>query len=268
MTTEKLIEEIHARRPWYQRITFPAYGVTTTDNLDDAFIDEAPDNRLDGLSAQEASRMRPIPKWKYIQQYLPDVRGLDVLEIGCNNGFFSFKFAELGAKSVVGLDVNNIWLEKAKWCNNILGHKQVSFHFHDFMIFNDINTSPNGFLSNRDTSIPIPHDSFDMIFSSTVINHMFFPFFAIYKMLAMSRKWVVIDFPVLKECPEDQSYLKMDLQKDAVVHAFIFNKKLLELLLIRLGIPSDDIVLNTYNNGNAVTAVVNTTNMKRALEGA
>ena len=96
---------------------------------------------------------------------------------------------------------------------------------------------------------------------------MFFPFLAIYKMLSMSRRWVVIDFPILRDEGEKNAALRMDLQKDGNVHAFIFNARLLELVLVRLGIPRQDISLCLYNHGMAVTAVVKTENMARALNG-
>lgn len=267
MTKEELLKEIAARKPWYQRISFDKYGVTTTDNIENMYNDPSPDNQIDGLGALEAAQMRPVPKWKYIKNFLPDVKGLEILEIGSNNGFFSFEFAKLGARQVIGIDVNTEWINRANWCKSVLGYDQVSFYHYDFMIYDNTQSGSVGFLQTRDSNIPIPRKSCDMIFSSTVINHMYFPIFAIYKMLSMARKWVIIDFPILKE-PAGNAYIRMDMQPDGHVHAFLFNKEMLNQVLLRMGMPSNDITFNYYNNGNAVTAVINTTNMRSSLYGA
>ena len=88
------------------------------------------------------------------------------------------------AGKVVGIDVNEKWLKQAEWCKDILEKKRVTFHHHDYMLFDNIDNSPNGFLQYRDLSIPIPRKSFDIVFSSTVVNHMFFPLYA-YTLIGM-----------------------------------------------------------------------------------
>jgi SAM-dependent methyltransferase len=267
MTKEELVKEIEARKPWYQRIAFDEFGVTTTDTVATMFDDPAPDNQIDGLGPRDAAQMRPLPKWKYIKSFLPDVQALEVLEVGSKNGFFSFEFAKMGARQVVGIDENTGWIDRANWCKSILGYKNVSFHNYDFMVFDHIRCEAVGFLQSRDTSIPIPRKSCDLIFCSAVINHMLFPLFAIYKMLSMARKWVIIDFPVLKE-PAGDAFIRMEMQPDGYVHAFLFNKEMLNQVLLRMGIPSSDITFNYYNGGNAITAVINTANMRSHLYGA
>ena len=82
----------------------------------------------------------------------------------------------------------------------------------------------------------------------------------------MSRKWVVIDFPILEG--EGNSLLRLDLGKDDAYHAFIFSEKILVRIVSRLGVPETDIEIHKYNNGNAITAVINVTNMANALKGA
>src|SRR2546427_6598806 len=38
----------------------------------------------------------PAWRWRVVQPMLPDVRGMNCLDIGCSSGFFSLKLKELG----------------------------------------------------------------------------------------------------------------------------------------------------------------------------
>jgi SAM-dependent methyltransferase len=268
LTKEQLIAEIAERKPWYQQIEFPAYGVTTTDDIDNSYQDRAPDNQIDGLSPEEASRQRPNPKWPYIRKALPDVAGLEVLEVGCNCGFFSFKFAELGAQRVVGLDVVPKWLDHATWANTILGHSQVSFHNCDFMLFTgDPEEAHPHLMTSRDPHVPLPNDKFDLIFMSTVLDHMFFPFMTIYKMLRMSRRWVVVDVPVITG-HDEEAIMKQGYALDGMRHGSVFTPHMLAMSFFRQGVPKEDIRQHPYNGGENVTFVVDTSNMRQGLVGA
>lgn len=263
MNKQDLVKEIKNRGPWFQRIEFPDYGITTTDDPDNAIFDGAPDNAVDGLSKEEACILRPTPKWRYIKEFLPDVSGMEVLEIGCNCGFFCFKFAELGAKKVVGVDIKKKWLENALWINSILGYKQVSFFNLDFFLLNNHLNDNLKTQNIRDNEIPLPKDKFDLIFSSTVINHMFFPFIALYKMLIMSRHYVVIDLKVrsANEKPDMTLYVR----PAGKIHSFQFSEKLLVKMINHMGIDSDDIKIHRYNNNESITLVIKTTNYSSSL---
>lgn len=48
------------------------------------------------------------------------IEGNDVLDIGCNEGFFSIKFLEWGAKSVQGIDIDTLRLKKANFIKSLL----------------------------------------------------------------------------------------------------------------------------------------------------
>ncbi len=268
LTKEQIVAGIAERKPWYQQIEFPQFGVTTTDDISNSYQDRAPDNQIDGIGPEEACRQRPNPKWKHIRAVLPDVRGLEVLEIGSNCGFFSFKFAELGARQVIGLDVVPAWLERAKWANSILGYEQVSFHNCDYMLFTgDPAEAHPHLMTRKDPAIPLPNDKFDLIFMSTVLDHMFFPFMTIYKMLRMSRKWVVVDVPVLKNDAEE-AIMKQGYALDGMRHGSVFTPYMLQMTFFRHGIPKEAIQQHPYNGGENVTFIVDTTGMRPGLVGA
>ena len=68
---------------WFQRIEFPAQHISSTSNHKLANLDEGGLNTLERrLTSDEASIMRPFPKWLYIEPVLPDLRGKSVLELG------------------------------------------------------------------------------------------------------------------------------------------------------------------------------------------
>ncbi len=54
------------------------------------------------------------PEWPSLQALLPDLKGLKVLDLGCGFGWFCRWASERGAAQVVGLDVSEKMLERAK----------------------------------------------------------------------------------------------------------------------------------------------------------
>ncbi len=267
-TKEQLEVEIAKRAPWYQSIDFPEYGISTTDKPENMLDDDAWDNKIGDLSIQEATRLRPKPKWNAIRDKLPNVTGMDVLEIGCNCGFFSFGFARDGAKSVTGLDVASKWLSNANWCKEVLGYSNIRFYNCDFMLFDGSDSAGHGgLLSNKNQSVPLPDNLFDLIFSSTVLDHLFFPLFAIYKMIRMSRRWVVIDVPLIEPRFKDESLLKFSYSEDLNHHGFNGSKSLFLGYFQRLGVPESDIRCHEYNDYMNITYVIDTSNFSSGLVG-
>lgn len=53
-------------------------------------------------------------EWPAIRALLPDLRGLDVVDLGCGFGWFCRWAAEQGAANVLGLDVSDKMLERAR----------------------------------------------------------------------------------------------------------------------------------------------------------
>ncbi|EHB66898.1 MULTISPECIES: class I SAM-dependent methyltransferase [Paenibacillus] len=54
------------------------------------------------------------PEWAALQSLLPDMKGIDVLDLGCGFGWFCRWAKEHGAISVVGIDVSAKMLARAK----------------------------------------------------------------------------------------------------------------------------------------------------------
>jgi 2-polyprenyl-3-methyl-5-hydroxy-6-metoxy-1,4-benzoquinol methylase len=160
---------------WFQRIDFPAHGISTTSDRAWAYFDEGGVNTLgQNLTSEEACLLRPWPKWMYLQKHIPPLEGKSILEVGSANGFFPFRFAELGAKKITGIDVQKYKHESAVWANSILGWKMIEFRHSDFLV---------------DLSI-VPHD---IVFSSEVINHTLCPLWAIARLVSLAKETLILD---------------------------------------------------------------------------
>jgi tRNA (mo5U34)-methyltransferase len=58
----------------------------------------------------------PAIKWKQFSHAIPqDLRGVSVLDIGCNAGFYSLEMKRRGAQRVLGIDSSEQYLEQARF---------------------------------------------------------------------------------------------------------------------------------------------------------
>lgn len=163
-------------RGLWQRISLPHGGWTTSPRVGMDTLDPGWLNTLCGaLTKEEGALLRPMPKWAYLKPILPDMKGKSVLDIGCNNGFFSFAFSEeLGAARVTGLEVVPEFYESAQWLAKLKGVSNVEFKFTDALL---------------DLTIP----KHDIVFMSEVHGHFVDPLFGILRALNLSNETVVID---------------------------------------------------------------------------
>src|SRR5579883_1406700 len=92
--------EIAALAPWFHNLHLPGGEQT------------APDHPLGDF---------PAFKWREIASHVPaDLRGWQVLDIGCNAGFYAFELAARGAQ-VTAIDVDPHYLRQARWAAARLG---------------------------------------------------------------------------------------------------------------------------------------------------
>jgi tRNA (mo5U34)-methyltransferase len=105
-TREEIESRVHALGDWFQ-------------NLDLAGVPTAPAHFLGDY---------PRLKWKKFAHLLPeDMRGMSVLDIGCNAGFHSFEMKRRGADRVVALDWDDYYLDQARFAAQVLGHDDIEF---------------------------------------------------------------------------------------------------------------------------------------------
>lgn len=64
----------------------------------------------------------PKTRWAAVSKAFPEsFAGKDVLDLGCNAGFFSFVAVERGANYVCGVDANEKYIAQAKFANEVRG---------------------------------------------------------------------------------------------------------------------------------------------------
>lgn len=220
--TGEISQKIESFYPhWFQRIDYPNYHLTSTSNHAMAYIDEGGLNTLGKrLTSEEASILRPWPKWYYLKPLLPELTGKSVLELGSSNGFFSFRFAELGASEVTGIEIIRSQYESAIWSASILGCQNVKFQNTDVLM---------------DFTIP-PHD---VVFLSEVHNHFLFPFYGLARIVNLAKETVIFDTGA-----QDNSDHGLGLSsgwtndtKSLIYHSFTLSDGLIMDFLNLIGIP-------------------------------
>ena len=107
------VEELDRQQKWNHCIELP-YGVKTT-------------------SEDQVSHGKNIIKWSRIKPYIDaiNVKGKRILDIGCNEGFFSLKLRELEAGEVMGIDADELRIKKAQFVKEILNVENITFKVMD-----------------------------------------------------------------------------------------------------------------------------------------
>lgn len=102
-----LQQKINSLAPWFHNLHLPD-GTQT-----------APNHPLGDF---------PAFKWKQILGSLPkSIKDWNVLDVGCNAGFYSFELARMGA-TVSGIDIDSHYLRQARWALGKYGLKdKVNF---------------------------------------------------------------------------------------------------------------------------------------------
>lgn len=91
------------------------------------------------------------PEWPALRALLPDLRGLNVMDLGCGYGWFCRWAQEQGAARVLGLDVSEKMLAQAKALTSVIG---ITYQRADLETFQ------------------LPAASFDVAYSSLVLHYI------------------------------------------------------------------------------------------------
>jgi len=103
----------------------------------------------------------PNVKWKHIESAISkDLTGATVLDIGCNGGFYSIQMKRRGADRVLGIDVDDRYLNQARFAARTLG---LEIEFERRSVY-------------EVASLP---DRFDFVIFMGVLYHLRYPLFAL-----------------------------------------------------------------------------------------
>lgn len=107
----------------------------------------------------------PNVKWKHIARALPvDLSGATVLDIGCNGGFYSLEAKRRGAKRVLGIDIDDRYLNQARFAARTLG---LEIEFEKRSVY----------------EVDALSGQFDLVFFMGVFYHLRYPLFALDKVV-------------------------------------------------------------------------------------
>ena len=107
----------------------------------------------------------PNIKWKNVAREIPpDLSGAHVLDIGCNGGFYSLEMKRRGAERVLGIDVDERYLNQARFAADVLG---LDIEFEKRSVY-DVDSIPG---------------QFDYVLFMGVFYHLRYPLFALDKVI-------------------------------------------------------------------------------------
>ena len=103
----------------------------------------------------------PNVKWKHIAMSVPsDLAGASVLDIGCNGGFYSIQMKRRGAGRVLGIDVDDRYLNQARFAAETLN---LDIEFEKRSVY----------------EVAAIEGQFDYVFFMGVFYHLRYPLFAL-----------------------------------------------------------------------------------------
>ncbi len=76
-----------------------------------------------------------LNKWARIKPTLEDINVNDksVLDLGCSDGYFSFESSKIGAKHVLGIDLDPLRIKRAKFIKDV--HNVKNVHFETMSVY-------------------------------------------------------------------------------------------------------------------------------------
>ena len=145
---------------------------------------------IETAPGEQISHGKNLVKWDRIEPILDliSLKGKKVLDLGCNEGFFSIKLAEKGAK-VLGADIDQLRIKKAKWIQSILKFDNPTFRVLDIY-------------SKEFESID---KNFDFCLCMGFIHRIPDPYTAI-KAISAKTDTILFEWKALKEGPHDESF--------------------------------------------------------------
>jgi SAM-dependent methyltransferase len=168
MTAEDLRRQIDALGPWFYPFDF-GHGAHTRSFLPDAVLPIF-STRLEMLT---------VALHAHFGARLPDIEGLDV---GCHEGFYTIALARLGLRRVVGFDVRDENLRKARFAAGALGHPEIAF------VQGDLENADAGAIGVYDLTV---------LFG--VLYHLPNPMRCLRRVAAMTRELLILETQVVPD---------------------------------------------------------------------
>ncbi|HZT60532.1 MAG TPA: DUF1698 domain-containing protein [Pyrinomonadaceae bacterium] len=158
MTREEILSRIDKLGPWFHRIELGGGVVTKTE------------------SAVGEPVEHPRPTWEKVRACLPeDVSGKDVLDVGCNAGFYSVELKRRGARRVVGVDSQRNLIRQAAFVRDALG---LDIEYRRLSVY-DLDPRATG--------------QFDIVLALGLIYHCKHLVLALERLFAVTRELLILE---------------------------------------------------------------------------
>ncbi|MBV8073419.1 MAG: TIGR04290 family methyltransferase [Acidobacteriaceae bacterium] len=159
----------------------------------------------------------PSSKWRNFENAIPqDLRGMTVLDVGCNGGFYSIEMKRRGADRVLGIDHDEGYLRQAQFAAEVLG---LDIAFEQMSVY----------------EVPRLNERFDLVLFMGVFYHLRYPLLA----LDILRQHAVKDWFVF------QSMLRGSRTVPAIAQDYPFSEK---AVFDHPGFPKMHFVEHSYSN--------------------
>ncbi len=125
----------------------------------------------------------PVKFWNTFKHSIPeDLSGWNVLDIGCNAGFYSFEMKRRGAARVLGVDHDPEYLAQARFAGESLG---LDVEFRELDVHN------------------IDHidERFDLVIFMGIFYHLRHPLYVLEKVARLTRK--ILLFQTMERGPQE-----------------------------------------------------------------
>jgi tRNA (mo5U34)-methyltransferase len=136
----------------------------------------------------------PAVKWRQVTANLPfPLRGMRVLDIGCNAGYQAFDMSRRGA-SVVAADLDEHYLRQARWARDHIA-RGTDIEFRRSSVYH----------------LPQWRETFELINFQGVLYHLRYPLLALDVLAGVCERWMIFQSLTIASvtsrpphcCPED-----------------------------------------------------------------
>ncbi len=154
----------------------------------------------------------PNIKWRLISPEIPtNLEGATVLDIGCNGGFYSIEMKRRGAKRVLGIDVDDRYLNQARFAAKTLG---LDIEFQKRSVY----------------SVDEIPGQFDLVLFMGVFYHLRYPLFTLDKVIKKVGGKLVFQTMIrgsetVKQWADDYPFWNKEIFKDPDFPAMYFIEK-------------------------------------------
>lgn len=194
LTVDEIEKKVSELGPWFH-------------NLSLAGVQTAPDHFLGDY---------PTAKWQNFRDAIPkDLTGMTVLDIGCNGGFYSIEMKRRGAKRVLGIDHDDVYLEQARFAAKVL---ELDIAFERMSVY----------------EVPKLKERFDLVLFMGVFYHLRHPLLA----LDLLRQHVATDWFIF------QSMLRGSRSRPQLQEDYPFWER---ALFDQPGFPKMHFIENSYS---------------------